>query len=56
MLVEKFACVWQYWFKSMPGYAKTIQVGLKHKDVGGSFMISRESGAESLTSQRQKPN
>lgn len=32
------------------------RVGLKHKDVGGSFMISRETGAESLTSQGQKTN
>lgn len=30
--------------------------GLKHKDVGVSFVISRETGAESLNSQGQKTN
>lgn len=32
------------------------QAGLKHKDVGGSFMILKETEAESLTSQGQKTN
>lgn len=31
-----------------------LHVGLKHKGVGGSFMISRETGADPLTSQGQK--
>lgn len=31
-----------------------LHVGLKHKGVGGSFMISRETGADLLTSQGQK--
>ncbi|KAL2306746.1 hypothetical protein Nmel_004681 [Mimus melanotis] len=41
MLAEKFACIWQCWLKSVPGYAKTI-----HSVNKASNIVKTESNEE----------